>query len=314
MNDSLPALRLRILTGLHAGAELSLKQGSFAIGSDATCDVVVSDWVCKRSIFTVRKDDTGATILEMDGEESKHVFKVHEPVQVGDVVIVGCAPGGATTPSDLELLKLLLVPAAPVRAQRSSGIGKWVAAGMVIGVVVLSASTLHTTRSVAATRVQGAASSPLVQVRAMLRNGGYPGVKAAVEAESVVVSGLVRSSQERQALAASLALIKGQNIIHRYAVESEIEAAIVDAVALPGIKVRHLGHGQFEIDGEIPDEARKRINLQRLKNDLGTVVTALTFKAPAEATEDDKEFRSMQSNQGFQIRLATDGVKYFNQH
>ena len=311
MIDSSPQLRLRILTGTHAGAEICLSQGEYAMGSDPTCNIVISDWPFRRSAFTILNGSSAEFTVRFEDETVVPIFGINAPQSIGNVVIVASLPPGqGSRPSDLELLKTLLVPVPPAVHKRS-GVKIWMVAGIMIVASAVSAFALHSTGSVAATKAAPALDSPLAKVRNVVRKMGYPGIRVSVEGEAIVVAGLVKDIAERQHLATELSALHGIQIQQRYAVESEIAATISDALAQPGVVVRHVGGGRFEISGNVTQVMRDRTDLDRLKNDMGPLVKSLAFSALQPELDVDAEFDGAQTKAGYQFRIAPDGSKYF---
>jgi type III secretion protein D len=313
MIDSAPPLRLRILTGRHAGAEISVGQGEHVIGSAPTCDIVISDWTFLRSPFSLSETEDGAYQISFEDTALGGSFGIDEPRSIGQIVVaVSKSDDGSRRPSDLELMTKLLAPPVPVAVARRDR-SKWVVAGIIIvAAAAASALTLHD-----GTHVQApphASETPLVKVRNAVGKLRYPSINVTEEEGVVTVSGLVQRAADKQELARSLATVKGVTIQQRYAVEGEIIQAISDAVAQPGIIVRHIHGGRFEIGGEVTPAMRQKIDLARLKDDLGPLVKSLSFAEPRQASESDAEFEEARMKNGYQFKIAADGSKYFIAH
>lgn len=319
MSDTQSQLRLRILTGVHAGAEVPLTQGQHVIGSDPGCDVVISDWLFQRSLLFVGPVSTVDTVTELmlsfEDEALGGPLGINQSRRIGEIAIVVFSDVSLEARlTDLELLSQMLAPAPQqeVTKQRG-GVTKWVAGGIVFGVLALSVFTFNGSHSVAATKVRVPQGNVVKQVNALVTRLKYPEIHVFVEGKTVVVTGLVKNQSERQMLATQLAALHLPGVLHKYAVESEIASAISDAIAMPGITARHVGGGKFEIVGDIPGGARNKIDLERLKNDFGHVVSAITFSSATGQSEKELPFQNIQTSGSYQIRLATDGVKYFMQ-
>ena len=314
MIDSAHPLRLRILTGTHAGAEISLAQGDYVIGSDAGCDIVISDWTFLRSQFSVSHVCDAAYVVRFDDSALADPFGIDEPRAIGQIVVaVSPGDGGSHRLSDLELMKKMLVPATPVLEKRR-GKSRWAVAGIVI-IAAAAASAFSMQGGVAKTPVASAATeSPLEKVRGAVGKLRFPGIKVAEDAGVIVVSGLVQQDADKKDIAIRLAAIKGVTIQQRYAVESEILQAITQAIAQPGIIVRHIHGGRFEIGGEVTAAMRQKIDLAKLKEDLGPLVTSLSFVEPRQDADSDAEFEDARMKNGYQFKIAADGTKYFIAH
>ena len=304
---------VRILTGLHAGAEILLSQGSHEIGSGLDCTVVIADWPVQRSLFTIEKYETGSPLLRFHDAALTAPFGMNQAVCFGNVVIVAseCAGDGGQ-PSDLALLKQLLTPLAVVVPKKRRGAGTWVVGGIVIAVAITATVVVQSPRSAAATSgVRGAALSTLEQVKSTVAKLRYGGVYVAMDGDRIVVAGIVKDRTEAKNLAAQLATLHLDSVEQRYAVESEIAAAISDAIARPGITVKHLGAGRFEIRGDIPPGVMQKIDLKRLKNDLGSVVSSITFQENISNVQALDEMSNLQKQDNYQFKQGGDGVKYF---
>jgi type III secretion protein D len=313
MIDSSSHLRLRILTGLHSGAELPLSQGSYAIGSDPECEIMISDWPFKRSEFSIIDSGWGMFSVVFVDPEVAAPFGISQPRLVGDVAIAVCDGSGETPrPTDLELLSILLAPVAPpmVKAPR---VNKWLVAVTAGTFVVVGAIVLQSPKSVAAPTPQKVQVSAVGQVREILSKLNYQGIHTSADGDVVTVEGLLNNQDEQQRLTDQLSMLKDAKIRNRYAVATDIEAAITDAIAKKGVSVKYLGEGQFEVRGALSEAAKAKIDLNRLKADLGQIVTSIKFKEANAVVIADKDSENSQNNQGYQFKLASDGVKYFMQ-
>ena len=312
MIASLQLVGVRILTGLHAGAEISLAHGTHEIGSDLSCTIVISDWPVPRSLFTIEKNQAGALQVRFADAALAATFGLHEPVRCGDIVIAACVSGSETQrPSDLSLLTKLLVPAVAVAPAKNRSALSWVLGGVLVAVAIAATVVVQSPRSVAATNVRSVPMTTFEQVKEAVAKLRYAGVYAAMDGDRIVIAGIVKNRSEAKNLAAELASLQARGIEQRYAVESEIADAISDAIARPGVTVKHLGSGRFEIRGEIPPSVMQKIDLKRLKNDLGSVVSSITFQEPAGSTAAAEDMSNMQGKNDYRFKQGSDGTKYF---
>lgn len=304
---------VRILTGLHAGAEILLSHGTHEIGSDINCTIVISDWPVLRSLITMEKDHTGTLCVRLPDANETAPFGMHEPIRFGNIVIVASdVDNKGRQPTDLELLTRLLVPVAQLKLRKLRKAGAWVVGGIMIAVVIAGTVILQSPRSVAATNARTVPTTTLEQVRKTVAQLRYSGVYVAMDGERIAVAGIVKNQAEAKNLAMQLSHLQLEGIEHRYAVESDIAAAISDAIARPGISVKHLGAGRFEIRGEIPPSVMQRIDLKRLKTDLGSVVSSIIFQENVSAIPIAEEATDFQNKDDYQFRQGGDGVKYFS--
>lgn len=91
---------LRVLTGLHAGAQISLTAGSYRISGDEDADICISDWQVEPLVL-VLGDDGVTRLYSENGDEVLIADFVAVPY--GDVVFC-VGPDGGVWPRDLELL------------------------------------------------------------------------------------------------------------------------------------------------------------------------------------------------------------------
>ena len=311
MNNSRSQLLLRILTGKHAGAELSLVQGRYEIGTHIGCDVVISDCTVESANLIIDDQDRGSIISETDQVTSEVRFLVNQPLKLGGVVIVFFNPVAiGNRPTDLNLLQQLLAPQPPT-VIKTSVANRWVAVISAFSVLVIGCGiVLQSSGSTAATRGGGKSENVLLQVNKILSDSRFLNVHALEDHKSVVVTGLVHNRDEKENLAALLQNLQSGAIRHQYAVETEVIAAITDAIALPGIVVTHVGNGRFNVSGDVPDAVQKKSELKRLKTDLSSVISEIMFVVKKAEPTTDIDGMS-QAAGGYQFRLAPDGVKYF---
>ena len=312
MIDSSPQLRLRILTGLHAGAELRLSQGKYAIGSDSECEIMISDWPFAQSKFSIIDSGWGMFSIAFENPEVAAPFGINQPRLVGDVAIAVCDGSGETPrPTDLELLSTLLAPVAPPVAKAQRGVNKWLIAVTAGTFLVVGSIVLQSPKSVAAPAPQNMEASPIGQVKDILAKLNYRGIHTSASGDVVTVEGLLNTQEEQKRLTEQLSLLKDAKIRNRYAVADDIAAAITDAIAKKGVTAKHVGGGQFEVVGDLSVAAKEKLDLNRLKADLGPIVTSIKFRDTKAVVITDKDSEILQNDQGYQFKLASDGVKYF---
>jgi type III secretion protein D len=314
MIDSAKPLQLRILTGTHAGAEILLSQGSHTIGYEADSDFVLSDWPDACTHFKVYKNSFGkqevSFIDESVDEVVEEILRINQPKQIGDIIFVAIDSNcGIERPSDLDLLKQILVPVVP--SKKRTKIRGLLVGGIFVMLGTTLMLTLQTTRSVAATTPAIAKKSVVQQVKALLRKQTFSGIKARADGDKVVVSGLVKDQGERDRLDAQLDALHLPNVLHEYATEGDIVNAISDAVGQPGVTVKYAGNGRFELGGKITPDMRKKLDLAKLKNDLGATVLALGFADEGDLEPVAKDDAIVQSAEGYKYKQGPNGAKYF---
>lgn len=100
---------LRVLTGVHAGAQIRLTVGSYRLSGNDDADICISDWQVGELVLTLGED--GVARLCLDGGEEVLVADF-VAVPYGDVVFC-VGPDNETWPRDLDLLAPLWQTAEP---------------------------------------------------------------------------------------------------------------------------------------------------------------------------------------------------------
>ncbi|WP_207888563.1 hypothetical protein, partial [Pseudomonas sp. 30_B] len=76
---------LRILTGVHAGAQLQLAPGTHRIGSDDGADIRLTDWHAADLLLHVKDDVVRAQFVETDAERASSASDSSETVRLVDL-------------------------------------------------------------------------------------------------------------------------------------------------------------------------------------------------------------------------------------
>lgn len=312
MIDSPRQLILRILTGTHAGVELSLNQEEYSIGHGSDCDIVISDWPVEAMRLVVTNNGTEMPTISFTDTSTTSAYALEEPCLVGEIVVTFYdAVQKVKRLSDVAILRKLVVIAEPV-AETGSIKNHWIVAATVITLSVIVGVGLQTSGSVAATKQIDRSKPASTTLAEFLKNGRYPEITFVTKGKITYIDGLVKNRTQLQSLTTGLAGLETQGLIHRFAAASEISDAIVNAIAQPGISVRYVGSGKFEITGEITDAFKQRLNLEKLRSDLGRFVTAITYAPPNPSISARNSAQdSVQKMQGYELRIEKDGSKYF---
>lgn len=312
MIDSPRQLILRILTGTHAGVELSLNQEEFSIGHGAECDIVISDWPVKEMRLDVTQNGTEMPTISFNGPAITSAYALEEPCLVGEIVVTFYdAAQKIKRLSDVAILRKLMVVPEPV-AETGSIRNHWIVAATVITLSVIVGVGLQTSGSAAATKQFDRSKSASITLAEFLKNGRYPEITFFTEGKVTYVDSLVKNRTQLQSLTTGLAGLEMQGLVQRFAAASDISDAIVSAIAQPGIAVRYVGGGKFEITGEMTDTVKQRLNLEKLRGDLGRFVTAITYAHPESLISARNGAQdSVQKMQGYELRIEKDGSKYF---
>lgn len=315
MIDSPRQLILRVLTGSHAGVELHLSQSEYTIGHGSSCDIVISDWPAKHMNLFVTYSELDIVTISFKDEATTSLFGVNEPCLMGEVVVTSydaVRAGGRL--SDVAILKKLLAKSLPKEEKRS--ITKhWIVAATVVTLSAVCGAGLQTSRSVAATNTVEQPVFAQNQLDTVLRNGKYPEIKVMTQGQITYVDGLVKDRTQFKLLTERLKKQDLQKLVHRFAAASDISEAIVNAIGQPGVSVIYAGAGKFEISGNILDDARHKLNLEKLRNDMGHLVAEITYAQSDEINTKKPTFDdNAQRVQNYEFTIAKDGSKYFIPH
>jgi type III secretion protein D len=110
---------LRVLTGLHAGAQISVANGSYRISNEEDADICISDWQTEPIVLQLDDDDGVARLCSANGD--KVLIADFMAVPYGDVVFC-VGPQDAVWPRDIELLAGLWQTAPLVAADQAQQI------------------------------------------------------------------------------------------------------------------------------------------------------------------------------------------------
>ena len=321
---------LRILTGVHAGAQLRLARQRYLVGGDAQADIVLTDW--REEPVCLAVGDDGQVVVQRPGsgahadaaadkrqpEAQLDYFDDLVPRRFGDIVLC-VGPTDAPWPSDVRLLESLVAPASRKRKKKrrqpddglrpEGGRRVFVAAG-----VTLSVALLVVFVGVIGMRggADAVAAEPLqVKVARALQAANVSGVSVRTAQDgSVSVEGMVFDGGEASRLRAALAPFIGQRVAHRYASATDVAQAIGDALANPGLAVRYRGDGEFIVTGASVDLTAVRAKLQRIGADLGQHVSRITLSASELPPPQTVPTNALMSTGDMQYVQTRDGTKH----
>jgi len=320
---------LRILTGLHAGAQLRLARQRYVLGGDAQADIVLTDWRQDPVCLTVT--DSGQVIVSPPGadtppvadEAGDNVIEDLAPRRFGDIVIC-VGPIDAQWPSDVRLMESLVLPPpqpprrrkpqpaddpAPVRvrppkSRRALIVGTGAVAVVMFGMFVSVIGPGRHNEAVAAEPLQ-------VKVAHALQAANVSGVSVRTAPDgSVSVEGMVFDGAEASRLRNALVPFVGERLAHRYASASDVAQSIGDALANPGLSVRYRGDGEFIVTGASMDLNAVRGKLHRIATDLGQQVARITLAASELPPAQTLPTNALMSSGNMQYVQTRDGTKH----
>lgn len=292
---------LRLLTGVHSGAQISLTPGEYRIGPDEGNDICVSDWDSADLQLSV--DEEGVVrARSCEPEDSDHsVALVQDFVAVpygNTVICVG--PQDAQWPSDVDMLSGLWVKPAQAEAPaagRGAASGRstlritgLTLVGTMVGSLLVAGVVLFGTQSSQAISTAPTTDALAERISTTLNGMGLIDLAAVSRGTSVVVQGMVASAAEDVAARTMLGRIGEHRVARNYDVAQDVVSSIQESLAIDGARVVYRGKGVFAISGNVPSMARFKEALDRVRKDLdGNVrridVAVKERSAPVASTE-----------------------------
>lgn len=328
---------IRLLTGRHAGARVTLNALPTVIGNDEESDIQISDWD-QRAMQVVRRDD-GALII-VAGEEASEavVMEDFKPHRFGNVVL--CAgDSDAEWPSDIALLETLLSPTAtpspepasvpmtlaanselarPVGSTAGTGARRGLHAAAVASIALMAIgcagialpAVLHPRGKSALETTLPAPTAAMLQ-RVLDRLHASDVAVTQMGARFAVV-GIVPDSAHDTPLRTALEEVAPGKIVWRLGCADQIARDLQESLHEPGLKVSYLGHREFAVTGLAKNANAVHETLDRMSTDLAPMVTRIdqrfalndSFAAPANV-------ESALAVDALQYVEASDGTKQF---
>jgi type III secretion protein D len=334
---------LRILTGVHAGAQLQLTPGTHRIGADDDADIRLADWrgadtllhVDESGVVSAQRlavagtpatppgmDDaaaaqaTPATLAAPAVPEEVVLLVDFVPMQFDDTILCVGADD-AVWPSDLDLLSTLLTrPAearfAAERKKRHRYVGA-VAACFALGVVIVAVSLLTTTQMSRAALPRNA-DDRAQRVGEALAAAHVSGLRAHALGNTVVVTGMVATPADDEAVRTLLERISPNGISRNYDVAQNDARSIEDSLGIAGVHVEYQGRGAFAVTGKVSSRADLDAALARVRADLDANVRSIVVQASeSPGTSDapnEASYSEMISADGVKYAETPDGVKH----
>ncbi|CAE6731333.1 type III secretion protein [Paraburkholderia haematera] len=334
---------LRILTGVHAGAQLQLAPGTHRVGADDDADIRLTDWRGADALLHVdasgvvsaqrvaaaaaQTADAAGTVGPADPAEGQPAQSAvaeevvllvdFVPMQFDDMILC-VGTDDAVWPSDLDLLSMLLTrPAearfAAERKKRHRYVGA-VLACFALGIVIVAGSLLTTTQMSRAALPRNA-DDRAQRVSEALAAAHVSGLQAHAVGNTVVVTGMVTSPADDDAVRNLLARISTTGISRNYDVAQNDARSIEDSLGVAGAHVRYLGEGNFAVTGAVSSRADLDAALARVRADLDPNVKNVLVEAAENAnvaagTTASASYSEMISSDDVRYAQTPDGVKH----
>ncbi|MFM0670861.1 secretion protein [Paraburkholderia sediminicola] len=320
---------LRILTGVHAGAELRLETGVHRIAADDDADVRISDWRGTDVLLTVhegglvdtRRVEPVAVAEQAQGDElssAEETGATPETAEVGTVMLIDFVPmqfgdtvlcvGNADEawPSDLDLLSTLLIKPDQMRrdaerSRRRKLVGIALGCAMLGAVLVIGTVLMTTMTSQAA--LPRSAHDLAQRVDQALAAARMTELHAQARGSSVTVSGMVASPEEDTAVRKLLAQVSPTSIVRHYDIAQNDIRNIEDSLATKGVRVAYAGRGVFDVTGEVSSPSDLEARLGRVRRDFSENVREVRTHVTQSAD-------SMTLPQAFSEVMSADDVRY----
>jgi type III secretion protein D len=251
--------RIRILTGAHAGAQISLTVGTYRVGAHDACDICISDWAEEE--LTLIVDESFTVRMLMDADQAADGAGALVPdfvaLRFGDATLC-IGPEDTTWPSDLDLLSGMLAlkgeadvpaPHAKRTSLKLTGIGlasMMVASAVVAGTIIFGTQT---SEAVPPAPNLGALAAKLTR---SLHAIGLQELNAKAIGNAVLVQGMVPTADEDIAARKLIARIGGEHVQRGYDVAQDDARSLQESLAIAGAHASYAGNGVFRISGTVP--------------------------------------------------------------
>ncbi|KVL63423.1 HrpD5 family protein [Burkholderia ubonensis] len=286
---------LRILTGLHAGAEIALGAGEHRIGAGDDAAIRITDWRDGDLLLSI--DAQGTTRAQraapvpsetaadpFDADGSPLLMQDFVPVPFGETALC-VGPADGAWPSDLELLATLWAPppgadAARRGAQRKLAACAAAGGALVAGLLAMGAM-LASAHPNAPPPVEHA-DALATRIGAELMRAGYAELHAAPRGAMVAVTGMVATPADDLAARKLLDRLAAHRVERQYDVAQDDAQSIGESLGASGTSgatVAYAGQGRFRVSGVVPDLARLRKAVERVRADVGPNVRAIEVDA-----------------------------------
>jgi type III secretion protein D len=321
--------RLRILTGVHAGAQVRLTPGMHRIGNDDDSDIRISDWqgqdlllaVDDEGLVTAQRIDPGAA-----PDAAADAPQAGEPIiDPGCVLLVDFAPmrfgdtalcigwEDAAWPSDIDLLSTLLVKTeTPPRQGGQSRVRNLIGIGLAcvaLTALIVIGSTLMTTQ-VSHAAAPRETSELLHRVNALLATANQPELHAQAAGSMVKITGIVATSADDLIVRKALEPLGAASVARQYDVAANDARSIEESLGIPELHVAYAGRGVFDVTGKVANAAAANAAISRVRVDLDENVKDLRDQVTEIGRNTAPSFSELVLSNAVQYAETPDGIKH----
>ena len=309
--------QLRILTGLHAGAQLDLKRRQYRIGSDEAADILISDWKHdplnlvidegnNAMLLALQSPDTAAA----DAAAAEIALEDHVPRRFAEIVL--CVGQAGAWPSDMALMSRLL-RRSQEKKERTAKASRRAMVGATLGsLAMLAWFTALVERSAEHAQAKVPVVPLAARVQQALSRSALAGLSVRQAGTQVIVEGLLRDTAELTRLRAALQPFGGGQVMHKVATVTDLSQSISDALANRGLNVSYLGEGVFAVGGASTDLDRLRGSVQRIAADLGPLIKRIDLVASELPPPERVRIGAMLAADDLQYVQTGDGTKHIS--
>ncbi|MFM0733743.1 secretion protein SctD [Paraburkholderia sediminicola] len=341
---------LRVLTGIHAGAQIRLTVGSYRLGGAEDADICISDWQVGELVLTLGED--GVARLCLDGGEEVLVPDF-VAVPYGDVVFC-VGPDDVAWPRDLDLLAPLWRTAEPdapaaqatqteehAHAQRQEQEAAPQlkpeltdrearlplrplprAKALRTAGFALACTVLIVALSTAGVLMAGSQSTEAANVKfdpdatarllaEALHRAGLNELTVKPRGGQVIVRGIVRTADDSDSARRLMDQLARGKALREYDVAQQDAVNIQQSLGDTGAHVEYKGKGVFLVSGTVPSMKKFHALLANVKPDLDANIRRLDVDVKeARSTIPDARYSEVVSVGGLRYIETPDGTKH----
>ncbi|MCX2865600.1 hypothetical protein OOZ63_27635 [Paucibacter sp. PLA-PC-4] len=313
MTDS-TVLRLRVLSGTHAGASVDLAHGHYSIGADPTADLALADWTFAPLELVI--DATGAYVRWAGPRAGRRKLTHAAPIAFAGVVICA-APVDSVWPDDTELLDAA-VPAIATFDWRAGCRHLRKSPARLVSAIAVALAVLGVAGWLVSSLFASAPPPPtLLEVRDALQQdlaaAGLPKLLVSVAGSTLVVQGLVDDDSQARAVSQGIERSRGQHaVVQRLSTAAQVADAIREGLGIPSADVRYRAEGVFTVRIRTSDVGAAQAAVDRVAADLSSLVVRIEPEIEPVQTAPTRsaDVRSTLLLDGLSIVESTNGTKH----